>query len=106
MEPLVDLPCLTQPKHITAQRALQMWRSEAFTALVRWQAALMVPALMPALIREGKVCPFVCLCFTPPPPLMYNGKRPIGAVKGKQTNVMASCQPPPPRYPHCYLTHC
>ena len=27
---------------------------------------------------------------------MYNGDRPIGAAKGKQTNTMASCQPPPP----------
>ena len=35
---------------------------------------------------------------------MYNGERPIGAAKGKQTNTMASCQNPPlgfgtkPRY--------
>ena len=27
---------------------------------------------------------------------MCKGKRPIGATKGKQTNTMASCQPPPP----------
>ena len=27
---------------------------------------------------------------------MCKGKRPIGAAKGKQTNTMASCQPPPP----------
>ena len=27
---------------------------------------------------------------------MYNGERPIGAAKGKQTNTMASCQPPLP----------
>ena len=28
---------------------------------------------------------------------MYNGERPIGAAKGKQTNTLASCQPPHPR---------
>ena len=27
---------------------------------------------------------------------MCKGERPIGAAKGKQTNTMASCQPPPP----------
>ena len=27
---------------------------------------------------------------------MSSGERPIGAAKGKQTNTMASCQPPPP----------
>ena len=26
---------------------------------------------------------------------MCNGERPIGAARGKQTNTMASCQPPP-----------
>ena len=32
----------------------------------------------------------------PPPPVrMCKGERPIGAVKGKQTNTMASCPPPP-----------
>ena len=56
-----------------AQRALQMWRSEAFTALVRRQAASMVPALMPALIREGKVCLFVPFVYasSPPPPIPH-----------------------------------
>ena len=28
---------------------------------------------------------------------MSSGERPIGAVKGKQSNTKASCQPPPPR---------
>ena len=27
---------------------------------------------------------------------MYSGERRIGAAKGKQTNSMASCYPPPP----------
>ena len=27
---------------------------------------------------------------------MSSGERPIGAAKGKKTNTMASCQPPPP----------
>ena len=27
---------------------------------------------------------------------MCSGERPTGAAKGKQTNTMASCQPPPP----------
>ena len=27
---------------------------------------------------------------------MYKGERPRGAAKGKQTNIMASCHPPPP----------
>ena len=31
---------------------------------------------------------------------MHNGKRPIRAAKGKQTNTMASCHPPPP--PMCW----
>ena len=26
---------------------------------------------------------------------MYHGERPIGAAKGKQTNTMALCEPPP-----------
>ena len=30
---------------------------------------------------------------------MCKGKRPIGAAKGKQTNTIASCQPPPPPCP-------
>ena len=30
---------------------------------------------------------------------MYNGERPICAAKGKQSNTMASCPPPPPRPP-------
>ena len=30
---------------------------------------------------------------------MYNGERLIGAAKGKQTNTMASCHPPPPSQP-------
>ena len=34
---------------------------------------------------------------------MYNGERPIGAAKGKQTNTMASYQPPPPGQQHTWL---
>ena len=34
---------------------------------------------------------------------MSSGERPIGAAKGKQTNTMASCQPPPP--PMGGITH-
>ena len=30
---------------------------------------------------------------------MCSGERPIGAAKGKQTNTMASCQPPRPLGP-------
>ena len=33
-----------------------------------------------------------------PPPPSCKGARPIGAAEGKQTNTMASCQPPPPLY--------
>ena len=32
---------------------------------------------------------------------MCRGERPIGAAKGKQTNTMASCQPPPPLKSPC-----
>ena len=35
-------------------------------------------------------------CSDPPRVGMYNGERPIGAAKGKQTNTMALCQAPPP----------
>ena len=31
---------------------------------------------------------------------MWKGERPIGAAKGKQTNTMASCHPPPPPLPN------
>ena len=39
---------------------------------------------------------------------MYSGERPIGAAKGKQTNTMASCQPPPPPAASAQpmLSHC
>ena len=35
-------------------------------------------------------------CSDPQRVGMYNGERPIGAAKGKQTNTMASCHHPPP----------
>jgi len=34
---------------------------------------------------------------------MSSGERPIGAAKGKQTNTMASYQPPPPGQQHTWL---
>ena len=38
--------------------------------------------------------------------IMSSGERPIGAAKGKQTNSMAPCHPPPPQpsVDHCPLT--
>ena len=35
-------------------------------------------------------------CSNPQRVTTYNGERPIGPAKGKQTNTMASCQSPPP----------
>ena len=54
----------------------------------------------PGVVKQGKSSrgsvDTTNTCWDPQRAGMYNGERAIGAAKGKQTNTMASCQPPPP----------